>query len=473
MKKLTFLLIIFYSIQIFSQINLTKDPSFGNDGTFSMTFNSNQTIHQSNTIVLPDNSILQIISVADNDYILKIKPDGKLDPNFADQGKLDLGVNNFLNAVLQGDKIIVYFGPKSMDYSNYLDSKIVRYHSNGTLDSTFGNNGVLDEVTESTNPQALSVLVLADQSLVITNSNSTYARKFTINGQLDKFFGDNGEINYAYHFPLGQSSNGKIATCDINSLSSSIYSFYDLNSLATNAVMNLNDHLCHHHNGSMLQNKSNISTRMNANGMVYSVFEYKNYPLPDFSRLIVMKSEQLDSNFNANGFVTSEDYEQFLDVGFENKMFFVLNQKSNQKALNAYSSSGISLNINNQRNFALLSGHEIEMKDNYILVNSIVKDSNQNFVVVKIEKFLISNDLLSTANDLHKDIFVENPIKDLLNIKNADNAVGFEIYDTLGRKIMVSKNSEKMNFANLPKGNYILKINFKNGENFLKKLIKN
>lgn len=69
--------------------------------------------------------------------------------------------------------------------------------------------------------------------------------------------------------------------------------------------------------------------------MVYWVLEYQNYPLPDFSLLIVLKSEKSDQNFNSAGFVTFEDDEQFLDVGFANKIFFVLNQKLNQKALNA------------------------------------------------------------------------------------------------------------------------------------------
>lgn len=82
---------------------------------------------------------------------------------------------------------------------------------------------------------------------------------------------------------------------------------------------------------------------MTHSGLVYSVFEYNNYPLPDFSRLIVMKDEHIDSNFNENGFVTSADYEQFLDVGFSEQQFFVLNQKDQQKSLIAYSSTGTSL----------------------------------------------------------------------------------------------------------------------------------
>ncbi|WP_169743933.1 T9SS type A sorting domain-containing protein [Kaistella jeonii] len=474
MKKFTFFLITLFGIQVFSQINITKDNSFGNNGVFTADFNSAQTVLNSNLLVLPDNSILYIINSTGKNYILKLTAKGALDQNFANNGKLEFEENNFMNAVLQGNKIIIYLGPKPADFNNtYEDSKILRFNQNGTLDSTFGNNGILNEVTESANAQSLSVLVLADQSLVVSNSNSTYSKKYTINGQLETGFGNNGEIIYDYHFPLGQSSNGKIATCDISSLSSSVYSFFDINSLTTNKVLDLNNAGCHHYNGLALQNKTNISTRMTNNGIVYSVFEYKNYPLPDFSRLIVLKDEYLDSNFNGNGFVTSEDYEQFLDIGFSENQFFILNQKVNQKALNAYSSTGNPLKINNSRDFSLLSGDEIEMKDNFILVNSIIPDQNQNLIRVKIEKFLIVTEKLSTSNTSLKKIEVENPVKNFLNIKNAEDAENFELYSTEGRKISESKNYKSVNTANLPKGNYILKISMKNGDNFSKKLIKN
>ena len=76
---------------------------------------------------------------------------------------------------------------------------------------------------------------------------------------------------------------------------------------------------------------------------------------------------------------------------------------------NAYSSKGIPLNINNFRDYELSSGDEIEMKDNYILVSSIINDDNQNLVTVKTEKLLITNELLSTIDHQEKNIEIENP----------------------------------------------------------------
>jgi len=438
-----------------------------------MQMGPNQTILHSKMLILTDHSILYTVQTNEMDFILKLKPNGSLDPAFANNGVLNLGVNNFLNVVLQGDKFIVYFGPKPTESNMYDDSKIVRYYGNGSVDTSFGNNGFLNEVTESTNPQALSVLVLADQSLIVTNSSDSYPKKFTIDGKLDSSFGNNGEIIYNYHFPIGQFSNGKIATCNINSLSSSIYSFYDLEDVADHTILNLDNLSCHQHNGINLQNKTNISTKNTHDGMVYSLFEYKNFPLPDFSRLVVIKAEQLDSHFNGHGFVTSEDYERYLDAGFANNIFLVLNQKYNQIKLNAFSATGSILTVNEVRNFDLLSGQEIEMKDNYILINSILPDDDQNLVRLKIEKYLIFNEKLSTETSLLKKIEVENPLKDYLNITNVENAERFEIYNIEGRLILASKNYKTINISNLLRGNYILKIKMKNGREISKKLIKN
>lgn len=475
MKKFYFFLITLYSIQVFSQIDIKNDNSFGNNGVFTSDLTSNQTIRNSHIIILPDNSILNIINGEVNNLILKLKPNGTLDPTFGNNGRLDFQINNFMNAVLQGNKIIVYFGPKNSDSTNpYQDSKILRFTQNGVLDTTFGENGVLTEVTESINPQSLSVLVLTDESLVVSNSNATHPKKYTMNGQLESSYGNNGEIAYNYHFPIGQSSaNRKIATCDITSLSSSVYSFYDLYSLTTNTVLNLNEAPCHQNNGEILQNKTNLSTRMTNNGIVYSIFEYKNYPLPDFSRLVVINNEKLDVAFNGNGFVSSEDNEQFLDSGFAQNIFFILNQKQNQKSINAYSATGNVISINDQRDFNLISGDQIEVQNNYILVNSIISDPNQSMGKVKIQKFMLSTDKLSVINNSVNTIEVENPVKEFLNIKNADNAVNFQIYNMEGRKVSEAKNFKNINISSLPKGNYLLKIVMKNGEFISKKLIKN
>lgn len=187
---------------------------------------------------------------------------------------------------------------------------------------------------------------------------------------------------------------------------------------------------------------------------------------------MVLKNNDLYSNFNGSGFVTSEFEQQFLDSGFSDETFLVLSQKENRKALVAFSAKGNSLKINNQNEFELLSGEEIKMKDQYLYINSILPKVEQNLAQVKIEKFSVQKEKLSTISLSPKKITVENPIKENLNIKNAENAQNFELYSLDGNKVFSSKNFKTMDTSNLPKGNYILKIEMKDGEVFSKKLIK-
>ena len=67
----------------------------------------------------------------------------------------------------------------------------------------------------------------------------------------------------------------------------------------------------------------------------------------------------------------------------------------------------------------------------------------------------------------------KNPVKDFLNIKNAENADHIELFNVEGRKIAEDKNYKNIGTSNLPKGTYILKITLKDGEILSNKLIKN
>ncbi|MDO4225619.1 MAG: T9SS type A sorting domain-containing protein, partial [Bergeyella zoohelcum] len=64
-----------------------------------------------------------------------------------------------------------------------------------------------------------------------------------------------------------------------------------------------------------------------------------------------------------------------------------------------------------------------------------------------------------------------NPAVDVLNIKAKSAVSQYEIYDFTGKKITNGK-GEKVNVTNLPKGNYIIRINTENTssvEKFIKK----
>lgn len=52
---------------------------------------------KSNLIVLADFSLLQTVCFSEGSYLIKLKPDGNPDLNFAENGVLNLQSNNYIN----------------------------------------------------------------------------------------------------------------------------------------------------------------------------------------------------------------------------------------------------------------------------------------------------------------------------------------------------------------------------------------
>ena len=120
---------------------------------------------------------------------------GDLDPTFGAGGKVTTFVgssNNFANAVaVQSDgKILVAGVPL-----------LTRYNSDGTLDTSFGTNGI---VTNSGINQGKDVVIQPDGKILVTG-NPTNTRvefgvaRFNSNGSLDTSFGTNGIASHSIY----------------------------------------------------------------------------------------------------------------------------------------------------------------------------------------------------------------------------------------------------------------------------------
>ena len=154
--------------------------------------------------------------------------DGALDTTFGRSGKVITDFNHttdIANAVaLQPDGKIIVVGQTyaNNDYSNE-DFAILRYNVNGTLDNTFGVNGRVTTDFPGLAAVASSVVVQADGKIVVAGGAFplfTFAGNFEIvrynsNGSLDTSFGNGGivETNFpagSYAFTVALQSDGKI-----------------------------------------------------------------------------------------------------------------------------------------------------------------------------------------------------------------------------------------------------------------------
>ncbi len=172
------------------------DPSFGEDGKILTPISGGQHI-----VIDSDDNLL----VSANQFgLARFTPSGKLDSSFGINGLT--GVEFAVSAhnashVLQPDGRIIEVGVVGNDYmhSNYA---VARFESNGKIDSTFGENGLVVTTFDNWASSAHSVGVLSDGKILVAGGVANYSTqtasfsiaKYRQNGSLDSSFGSDGKL---------------------------------------------------------------------------------------------------------------------------------------------------------------------------------------------------------------------------------------------------------------------------------------
>ena len=130
--------------------------------------------------------------------LVRYNTNGTLDTTFGTGGKVttNLGTGDFALAVsLQSDDKIIVAS------SSYIGFGLARYNTDGGLDTTFGTNGRVDTAIYTTVPgyNSLSnIAIQADDKIVaIGTANPTYdfaLARYTVDGSLDTTFGTGGKV---------------------------------------------------------------------------------------------------------------------------------------------------------------------------------------------------------------------------------------------------------------------------------------
>lgn len=143
---------------------------------------------------------------------------GKLDASFGLNGKVavELGAKNSAHAVaVQPDGKIVVAGSSSQ--GSTLNFSLLRFEKDGSLDTTFNGEGAVTTSVVAGDDEALALGLLADGRIIAAGySHNGTNRDFALvcflaNGSLDQSFGDNGVVVT----PVG-NSNEEITALVIN-----------------------------------------------------------------------------------------------------------------------------------------------------------------------------------------------------------------------------------------------------------------
>ncbi len=186
------------------------DTTFGANGKVQADFyNSDLDDQAVDLLIQPDSKIVVVgISKYTNDLanlaMLRLNQDGSLDTSFDIDGKLitEIGSNenNGWSVAMQPDGKILVAGDVEIDNDpNVFDFNfaITRYNLDGSLDDTFGQNGVVKTDLGSAYDSARAIIVQNDGKILvggITNENYAMVR-YNPDGTIDTIgFGTNGKV---------------------------------------------------------------------------------------------------------------------------------------------------------------------------------------------------------------------------------------------------------------------------------------
>jgi uncharacterized delta-60 repeat protein len=201
------------------------DPTFGAGAGYvlsSVGGTTSAVAVQSNGQIVTAGSIASSTKSTISDFsVTRYNADGSLDTSFGTGGYTDTNftpnkvANNLYESAadavaIQSDGKILAAGKESIFTAKTglwaSTFAMARYNANGTLDTTFGNNG---EVVTAGDAGASSIVVQADGKILTSGSNNLLVR-YNANGSLDTTFGSGGKVATNFSGPLLIQPDGKI-----------------------------------------------------------------------------------------------------------------------------------------------------------------------------------------------------------------------------------------------------------------------
>ncbi len=201
--------------------NGTEDNSFGENGTLFTDYGTSLTYHKT-ILIQNDDKIIVSGTTSGGDYFMaKHLPNGALDTTFGNNGIVitDIEEDALAHSFLQNDGKIILVGVS--ETNSYYNISMVRYLTNGVLDTTFGNNGVVITDIGGEYFKTFSGFLEDNGTIYLlvkydwASDSILQILRYAENGDLDLSFGDNGilpianGINY-YSGAIALQNEGKI-----------------------------------------------------------------------------------------------------------------------------------------------------------------------------------------------------------------------------------------------------------------------
>ncbi|WP_160139310.1 T9SS type A sorting domain-containing protein [Chryseobacterium sp. c4a] len=451
------------------------------------------------------------------------------DTSFASNGKYTItGSNTSYNTkiVQNPDKSLYFTYAKNNSSSNNAECVISKLNANGTVDSSFGNNGetIISNYYTAVDSQLTRQ---SDGKLLIFgfNTDGAVITRITSNGQLDPTFGSNGSSKISNIFTDFNGTgyglylqDNKIIIYGMSTEGPSNFykSIYRLNNDGSiDNTFGYNGSIKTMGNFVFLDNQSNIVSLITNYSNTNSNTTYPNGGMEKYN-----SNGQPLTSFGNNGALVFTNSPGTVGTAFMDSNNYIVCANVLNNEIFRITPNGIRDNTFAFDNTAapfndgILSSFITEKNGSYY-ISWITGPSGETFLISKLTstgavdptfnyysenavgslfitdmiineasllairekqilKFLLNNSTLATA-DFSKAsktaISFENPIKQDLIYHTKETVQSIEIYSSTGKLIKTVKNSHS-DLSELPSGIYMLKIRFTNGNETSKKLIK-
>jgi len=187
------------------------DPTFGTAGVvttpaLSWSYGNAPSIH---VAVRADGKVLATGNVSGDFAVVRYNGDGTLDTSFGGDGIVNTDFNGLFDradgvAVVDNKTVVVGLATRVAQGSSYTDIALARYNDDGSLDTTFGNGGkVTTSFGNKVNSSASSIAVQTDGKIVVggRGGSSDVVVRYDSNGSLDTTFGSGGKATFAVGVP--------------------------------------------------------------------------------------------------------------------------------------------------------------------------------------------------------------------------------------------------------------------------------
>ena len=212
-----FITCIAWQLTSFAQSG-SLDLTFDTDGKVTTAIGSGSDV--GNGVAIQSDGKIVVAGYSDNgsdlDFaVIRYNSNGSLDTGFGSNGKVTTDIANdddYGNSVaIQADGKIVVAGYGRISSNN--DIVVVRYNTDGTLDVSFDSDGVVTTPIGNSSDYGFAVAIQPDGKIVVAGSSAAFVVvRYNADGSLDSNFDFDGIVTSA----IGNSSEGLSIALQLN-----------------------------------------------------------------------------------------------------------------------------------------------------------------------------------------------------------------------------------------------------------------